>query len=244
MYKRLAMSMALAFSLPAMAQQAAHEHGVADLRVAADGNTVVIEFDSPLDNLVGFEHAPRDDAQRDALREAEERLASFDVLFALTPAAGCTLREVQIESPYPQGEDVHKHDDHDHKHDHGHAHAHDHGKKDDHAHSHDHGHKDRHGHGHDHAKKDDHAHSHDHAKEDRHAHGHDHKHEHDHGHAHAHADMYAVYELECQNVAALEQLEVRLIDVFPRISTLRVETATAAGQQSVRVREAVANVGL
>lgn len=237
MYKRLAMSMVLAFSVPALAlaQQAAHEHGVADLRVAADGDTVVIEFDSPLDNLVGFEHAPRDDAQRDALREAEERLASFDVLFALTPAAGCTLREVQIESPYPQGEDVHKHD-----HDHDHGHAHDHGKKDDRAHSHDHGHKDRHGHAHDHAKKDDHSHSHDHAQEDRHAHGHDHKHD----HGHAHADMYAVYELECKDVAALEQLEVRLIDVFPRISTLRVETATAAGQQSVRVREAVASVGL
>src|SRR5690606_20886978 len=74
MHLRLILSIALFFAVPALAQHAAHEHGVADLRVAAEGNTVVIEFDSPLDNLVGFEHAPRDDAQRMALRTAEKRL--------------------------------------------------------------------------------------------------------------------------------------------------------------------------
>lgn len=186
MRKKLALSAMLAFSAPVMAQHAAHEHGVADLRVAADGNTVVIEFDSPLANVVGFEHAPRDDKQRDALRVAEDRLAGFGVLFALTSAAGCSLQEMQIESPYPRGEDGHGHHDHDH------------------------------GGEHDHDVHDDR----------------------DHGHA----DIYAVYELECADIAALEQIEVRIIEIFPRITTLRVETATASGQQSLRVREPMAIV--
>ena len=177
MHLRLILSIALFFAVPALAQHAAHEHGVADLRVAAEGNTVVIEFDSPLDNLVGFEHAPRDDAQRMALRTAEKRLEDVAALFGLSPVAGCEVSEIQVDMPYPQAD-------------------------------HDHGGKGGHGHG------------------------------------HTHADMHAVYALECSDVAALDRLTVRLIENFPRISTLRVETATVAGQQSLRVRGAVVDVAL
>lgn len=113
----------LAVSPLAQAQHAhgAHEHGVAHLSVATDGGELLIELTTPLDNLVGFEHAPRTAAQRKAMAAAEQRLREGGALFAPSTAAGCALREVSVESPWPQGgeqADGHKHD---HKHDHDHG---------------------------------------------------------------------------------------------------------------------------
>ncbi|MGB0128732.1 MAG: DUF2796 domain-containing protein [Rhodocyclaceae bacterium] len=50
----------LAAPVLAVAQHA-HEHGVAKLDVASDGGALAINVESPLDNRVGFEHAPRTD---------------------------------------------------------------------------------------------------------------------------------------------------------------------------------------
>lgn len=138
----LGAGVALMLASSVAAQHAAHEHGVAALRVALDGPTLLIEFDSPLDNLVGFEHAPTTDEQRFALASAERRLKDFEHLFSLPAAAGCVVAEVQLDSPYPQSENDHGHDHREH-HDHGHQEHHDH---DDHGHEDD-GHED-HGHAH------------------------------------------------------------------------------------------------
>ena len=62
----------------------------------------------------------------------------------------------------------------------------------------------------------------------------DHKHD-DHKHDETHADMYVVYQLECANPAALDAMDVGLIEAFPRIHTIRVETATPSGQGAVRL---------
>lgn len=110
--KPLIAGLALILSSALAAQQAPHEHGVGDLRIAVDATTVVIEFESPLDNLVGFEHAPRDAEQRRALADAQARLRQFDGLFAPSAAAACVLAEVQLESPYPDVVDAHDHADH------------------------------------------------------------------------------------------------------------------------------------
>lgn len=114
----------LAFTPAAFAQQhhGTHEHGVAELRVAVDGPALLVELESPLDNLVGFEHAPRDQEQRDALASAEQTLAQFHRLFDLPAAAACTLKEVHLQSPWPQSEDHHRHE-HEHDHQDGETHA-------------------------------------------------------------------------------------------------------------------------
>lgn len=114
--------LALAWAPAAFAlhNHGAHEHGAAELRVALDGQTLVVEFASPLDNLVGFEHAPRDQQQRDALNRAEQMLARFDHLFALPAAAACVLKDVHLKSPWPQGGDRHGED---HRHEQGETHA-------------------------------------------------------------------------------------------------------------------------
>lgn len=104
---------------PARAQHAhaAHEHGVAELRVVAEGEALVVEFASPLDNLVGFEHAPRTPAERKAMADAEAALRNGAGLLQPSAAANCRLKDVALDSPWLQGKR------HDHGHDHAHAHA-------------------------------------------------------------------------------------------------------------------------
>ncbi len=84
----------------AAAAQHAHEHGVATLTVALDGRKLVVELKSPLDNLVGFEHAPRNDKQRAALAKMEESLKAIERLFRPAAGAGCALRDVKVDHPH------------------------------------------------------------------------------------------------------------------------------------------------
>ncbi|MDH6590688.1 hypothetical protein M2165_000577 [Variovorax sp. TBS-050B] len=85
--------------LPAQAQQQhAHVHGQLKLDVAIDGPTVVIAMESPLDNLVGFERAPRTDAEKKTAEDAIAQLRAADKLFAVDPAANCKLGPVELRS--------------------------------------------------------------------------------------------------------------------------------------------------
>lgn len=92
----------LAVTPPALARPpaAAHQHGVATLGVAIDGDTLHVVLTAPLDTLVGFEHEPRNATQREALARARGRLEDFGALFRLPAAAGCRLDGVDLSSPW------------------------------------------------------------------------------------------------------------------------------------------------
>jgi len=91
----------LASLLPSVASaEHPHEHGVATLDVAVDGRKLTLQFESPLDNVIGFEHAPRTDKQRATLKKMEEKLQAGERLFKPAAAAACTLRGVTIDHPY------------------------------------------------------------------------------------------------------------------------------------------------
>ena len=77
----------------------AHEHGVARLAVAVDGNTLSIELDAPLDGFLGFERAPRTDAERKAAADLLVRLRDAAALFKPDAAAGCKAGDVKVEAP-------------------------------------------------------------------------------------------------------------------------------------------------
>jgi hypothetical protein len=81
-----------------------HVHGVATLTVAVDGSTLTLALESPLDNLLGFEHLPRTEKERGAVREMAERLNRAESLFAPSPAAHCKPVSVKLESPVLQPE--------------------------------------------------------------------------------------------------------------------------------------------
>lgn len=94
-------SLALMAALPALAagpQALAHVHGLAQLSVAVDGGQVQIQLESPLDSLLGFEHAPRNAQQRETVRAMAKHLRQAGGLFVLTAAAGCQLTGVDLQS--------------------------------------------------------------------------------------------------------------------------------------------------
>lgn len=79
-------------------QQHAHVHGQLRLDVAVDGPTVVIDMESPLDNIVGFERAPKTDAEKKIVEDAVAQLRAADKLFIVDPAANCKLGPVDLRS--------------------------------------------------------------------------------------------------------------------------------------------------
>lgn len=91
----------------------AHVHGVARLDIAVDTQRITLHLESPLDNLLGYERAPRTDAERRQADALLARLRAADTMFRIDPAAGCTLAQVELASaalklgPPAPGEDGH-----------------------------------------------------------------------------------------------------------------------------------------
>lgn len=94
-----ALFLLLAVQAPASLAEGAHQHGVARLDVVLDGKQLVISLESPLDNLLGFEHVPRNDRQRAAVKKMEAALQAADA-FQPDVAAACTLRHVSVDHPF------------------------------------------------------------------------------------------------------------------------------------------------
>jgi hypothetical protein len=92
--------------------QKAHQHGTAQINVALEGNKGELEFESPADGVLGFEHAPKTAAQK---KTTADVLAKFKTqagtLFEFPAAAACTLtpKEVEIHREGPQHSEVHAH---------------------------------------------------------------------------------------------------------------------------------------
>ena len=81
----------------------AHDHGVARLDVVVEPSRVVFDLDTPLDNIVGFERAPRSDAERQRAQAALARLRKAGELFRIDAAAGCKLRQAEVSAPALEG---------------------------------------------------------------------------------------------------------------------------------------------
>ena len=141
----LALSLALPFSQPLLAEDDdhhhqhgsldAHEHGVASLNLVVDGNQVSLELDSPAANLVGFEYQPSTDEDRATVARVKAALEQADGLFSLTAAADCQLQQVELDSPLFAAHDHEEHEHEDHDRD-----EHDHHDADEHAHDDEHEH--------------------------------------------------------------------------------------------------------
>jgi Protein of unknown function (DUF2796) len=80
-------------------QHAAHEHGKVMINVALEEKHLVIELDSPAVNVVGFEHEPRTDSERAAVRTVSDVLKSGNGLFGLPKDALCLFQGAEIKAP-------------------------------------------------------------------------------------------------------------------------------------------------
>lgn len=75
------------------AHQHAHVHGVLDMAVAVEGAALSVFIQSPLDNFLGFEHAPRTSKQLAVVRNVRRRLQAGHALLSPSAAAGCRPSE-------------------------------------------------------------------------------------------------------------------------------------------------------
>lgn len=127
-------------------QHEAHVHGSVEFNIAQDGQNLLVEILAPGADVVGFEHAPKNEQQTDTLNAAITNLNNADSILKLMPSAGCSLVSADINHTLGGDHEAH-HADHENDHD-----AHDH---DTHAHDH-HAHDEEHAHsGHDHAEHHD-----------------------------------------------------------------------------------------
>lgn len=95
----LAVALPVAAAEPGANPHGAHQHGVARLDVVVEGSTLLIGLDSPLANLLGFEHPPRSAPERAAVGRMEVALRNAGA-FKPNPEAACTLGEVTLEHPF------------------------------------------------------------------------------------------------------------------------------------------------
>jgi len=76
----------------------AHVHGLASLQIAVDANTLTLDFSGPLDNLLGFEHVPRNAQQQAAVKNMTGKFNQADQFFIPSANAQCTLQSVKLDS--------------------------------------------------------------------------------------------------------------------------------------------------
>ena len=91
-------ALALGLSSAAAAAGKAHEHGALRLDVAVEATSVTLQLQAPLDSLVGFERAPRTEAERQRVDQALARLKAAAQLFRVDPKGQCTAGPVLLTS--------------------------------------------------------------------------------------------------------------------------------------------------
>lgn len=96
----------------------AHEHGVAQLNLVWEGEELVIEFISPAANIVGFEHEPATERDREAINKARAMLMDGTSLFQFPAEAECVLEHAEVETDLEHN----GHEEHGEGHSHGHSH--------------------------------------------------------------------------------------------------------------------------
>lgn len=203
----------------------AHVHGVGALKIAIEGDQMLIALEAPGADIVGFEGEPQTDADRALVAGAMATLSQPLTLFTPPAAAGCSATEVEVELELEDDHDDHDHAEHGHS---GHGHS---GHGDSHGDSH--GHSD-HGHAHD-------KHAHDEDAHDKHAHD---KHNDDEHADEVHSEFHAEYALTCADPSALTALEIGYFAAFPNAQELETQIVGPGGATSVEVERAAPTLDL
>ena len=186
-----------------------HEHGAATLNVAIDGSSVLLELESPWNNLVGFEHAPGNSEQHKLVDNAMALLDQPDQLFSFS-GGDCTVAEAMVESSL--GDDDDHHDDHDDDHK---EHDDEHSEGEEHHDDHDDDHKEH---------------------DDEHAEGKEHHDHDDHdSDGETHSEVLATYTFNCSDIGSLSAIEATFMNVWSGFEDLDVQLIGPGGQSLVEL---------
>jgi hypothetical protein len=207
-----------------------HVHGEADLFIVLEnGPKVLVEFESPAANIVGFEYTPKTQDEKNSVLEATSKLQKYSTLIDF-PQGGCHLVSSSVTQPFNDASTTKK-DDHDHHEEHAHhddhkEHGH-HNEHDEHEHHKEHGHHKEHNEHEHHEEHNDHAH---HEEHDEHEHHDNHK---DHDHSESHAEFHAEYQLSCKHPEKIQHATIRAFSQFAGIEKLSVQWITSDTQGAV-----------
>ncbi len=196
----------------------AHEHGVANLNVAVEGNNIYIEFSSPAANIVGFEHHPRTPEQKNAVKEAINKLRAGDALFILSAESKSLLVKSDVDTDIIKDADHHSES--------GHAHE---GKDADHHSESERAHEEKDA---DHHSESERAHAdkghHDEAEHRHKEHGDADEHE-------RHSEFKAQYHFTCKNPDRLSKIDVMLFRTFAGIEHIEVQLLNGTKQTAMEL---------
>ena len=70
-------------------QLGSHVHGGASLALVLEGRKLTAELETPLYNVLGFEHEPETDAQTEMVESVQKKLVNGSALFKFNQDAGC-----------------------------------------------------------------------------------------------------------------------------------------------------------
>jgi hypothetical protein len=108
----------LSEAVPSVRSADSHVHGGATLSIVSENETIQVEFESPLYNLLGFEYTPTTDAEKALVSEAEVSLTQPEKLIRFNDAAKCSFENpssnVELFEIHSREDDDEHHDDHDH----------------------------------------------------------------------------------------------------------------------------------
>ena len=197
-------------------QHDAHEHGVAEMNIVWEKETLNIELLSPAYNITGFEYQPASHEQEELIEQIEKKLNTPNGLFEFE-GASCKAINTKIESPFEDHEDheAKAKDDHE-------EHEHEEQK---HAKHEEHGTKDKH---------DDHNDEHkDHESQEKHADHDDHDEHAEDEKSSTHSEYSISYEFSCTNSKAVLSVNAsNLFKHFPQLEKVKVQWLSSTQQSS------------
>jgi hypothetical protein len=97
MYKKL---LIIALSILVSGYLGVHQHGVAEISIAWSKQEIALDLHTPAQNVLGFEHLPKTDKEKQYVAERLAALKKAEQLFSFDAKAGCALRSVDSESPF------------------------------------------------------------------------------------------------------------------------------------------------
>jgi len=77
---------------------AGHAHGQGQLELVVQAGTIKVNFEIPMESLLGHEHLPKTPAQMKAMADLQAGITQPNYLLSLPKAAACELKSVEAQS--------------------------------------------------------------------------------------------------------------------------------------------------
>ncbi|HBV76605.1 DUF2796 domain-containing protein [Vibrio sp.] len=97
-------------------QHEAHVHGLVTFNIVQDGNELLVEINSPGNDVLGFEHQPKSDEDQKRYQQVTHLLKQPESILHLPENAQCKAEYVSVKDNIAQTKEAHHDHDHDHQH--------------------------------------------------------------------------------------------------------------------------------